>query len=703
MSNDTEDPTPDSASGPDDAEARVQVGFVAPEDLSDVVDDGKLLLGFDDFDIDDDVIGLVPAAAARKYEAVPLNLAGGQLLVAMIDPANADGIADLSEASGFDVAAVAADEDEVLNALLRLYPKDDEVSDDGDGEVDDGDGEVNDGPLDNSADPDLPDALDDVPDEESDEPEPDAESAYGSGGDVLPDEDVPAAAETDVDDVGPATQLELDGSAPEPEPTAAESAAVKLDDAPVEEKPPFPTWMPSAIESLLLVTPEPVTVRRLKDTFAAADEEVTLEEVKAAVDDLTARWNAPDRTVGHGLRIVDIGGGYTFYTAQPNARFIHQLRKERPTRLSKAALETLSIVAYRQPVTKPQMEEIRGVDCAGAVKSLMERGLVRVIGKADDVGRPLLYGTTKGFLAFFGIRSLHDLPTLRQLQELEGKDEPDALPAGDQGPVVVRDLFDPNEGGELVSDETRAESDRAMESLQRALGEAKHVDARVTAMTDPDAEIPENWRELAAEAERERREKEAQRKQEEFLQRAAKEAEEATAEAGAILEEVEQDPDYQEAAAEDDTAEPGGDDAELADSDDSDDTDAASDDAASAGSGEGDAKPDDSDEDDADEDDSDEDDSDEDDSDEDDSDEDDSDENDSDEDDSDEGAAASDDTEEGAPVDDTSEESSDDSSAESSLSSDDGAPIDDSDDGGAVDGDSDDDDSDDDDSNEEAG
>ncbi|MCP4502855.1 MAG: SMC-Scp complex subunit ScpB, partial [Deltaproteobacteria bacterium] len=416
------------------------------------------------------------------------------------------------------------------------------------------------------------------------------------------------------------------------------------------EPPPFPEWMPSAIESLLLVTQDPVSPRRMLETFVAAEEKVVLEEVKAAVRLLLERWSGERRGHGNGLRIVDVGGAYTFYSVSENARFIHQLRKERPLRLSRAALETLSIVAYRQPVTKPQMEEVRGVDCGGAVKNLMERNLVRVIGKADDVGRPLLYGTTKGFLAFFGIRSLHDLPTLRQLQELEGSDEPEALKSGDQGAVVVRDLFAPVEDGEFVSKDTKAESDKAMKALENALGEAKFVDAKVTALTQEDGEIPEDWREKAAAAETKRQEELALAKEVE-KQDAAQEAKEADVgqdakemaedalfEAQAILDAVEGDPDLDE-EDEGDVKEPGETrapidvdklDALLDDEDDSDEDDALRDD-----------EEDDSDEDDSDEDnafrDDDEDDSDEDDSDEDnalrDDDEDDSDEDDSDEDD----------------------------------------------------------------------
>ena len=87
-------------------------------------------------------------------------------------------------------------------------------------------------------------------------------------------------------------------------------------------------------------------------------------------------------------------------------------------RLSRAALETLAIIAYRQPLTRPEVDDLRGVDCGGVLKLLLERGLVKIIGKKDEPGRPLLYGTTSAFLELFGLKSLRDLPTLRQFTEL---------------------------------------------------------------------------------------------------------------------------------------------------------------------------------------------------------------------------------------------------------------------------------------------
>jgi segregation and condensation protein B len=97
---------------------------------------------------------------------------------------------------------------------------------------------------------------------------------------------------------------------------------------------------------------------------------------------------------------------------------VRDLRKERPVRLSRAQVETLAIIAYRQPVTRPEIDDVRGVDSGPVLKLLLERDLVRILGKRDEVGRPIIYGTTPGFLEFFGLNSLKDLPTLKEFTEL---------------------------------------------------------------------------------------------------------------------------------------------------------------------------------------------------------------------------------------------------------------------------------------------
>jgi segregation and condensation protein B len=241
-------------------------------------------------------------------------------------------------------------------------------------------------------------------------------------------------------------------------------------------------WVFGAIEALCFVSADPISPARVKEVLTAelpllegkADmAPPTTADVKAIFVELLERWSDPTRLVGQGFRMVEIDGGLTYRTAATQARFVRRMQMGKPQKLSRAALETLAVVAYRQPVTKPQIEEVRGVDCSGSLKALLDKKLVRILGKAEDVGRPLLYGTSKTFLDFFNLQSLNDLPTLKQLQELDGTG-PVVVEGDDNGPAMVMDLFD-KDGPGLISDETETESADALDALERALGEAKKV------------------------------------------------------------------------------------------------------------------------------------------------------------------------------------------------------------------------------------
>jgi segregation and condensation protein B len=153
---------------------------------------------------------------------------------------------------------------------------------------------------------------------------------------------------------------------------------------------------------------------------------------KAALAGLRSRWqHAPQ---GCGFNLVEVAEGLTF---RSNARFagaLLALRDDKPQRLSRPAMETLAIVAYRQPVTKPEADHIRGVDCGGTIKMLLDRNLLRIVGKKDEPGRPLLYGTTPEFLSFFNLRDVDELPSLRTFEEVYDDSEDalrdlDALPS----------------------------------------------------------------------------------------------------------------------------------------------------------------------------------------------------------------------------------------------------------------------------------
>ena len=166
----------------------------------------------------------------------------------------------------------------------------------------------------------------------------------------------------------------------------------------------------SIIESLIFAADEPITIQTIETLFQ--DTEVAKEALREILSELIKEYDAsPSR----GIRIAEVAGGYQFRTKPENAPWIQKLNLPKPTHLSQAAIETLAIIAYRQPVMKSEIESIRGVDCSGVLRTLLEKGLIRIVGRSNEVGMPLLYGTTKTFLSTFGLSSLSDLPPLESV------------------------------------------------------------------------------------------------------------------------------------------------------------------------------------------------------------------------------------------------------------------------------------------------
>ena len=185
------------------------------------------------------------------------------------------------------------------------------------------------------------------------------------------------------------------------------------------------------LEALLFVSHEPIPVDRLVTVLGS----IPRAEVKQALQRLREDF---DRD-GRGLQVVELAGGYQVVTRPDYAPWIKRLEKAKSVpKLSRSALETLSIIAYKQPVIRPEIEEIRGVETAGVLRTLLERKLVRIVGRKEAPGRPILYGTTKFFLQHFGLRDLADLPPLREVKEL-GPSEQAWLPVGDGGLEVSGD------------------------------------------------------------------------------------------------------------------------------------------------------------------------------------------------------------------------------------------------------------------------
>jgi len=158
----------------------------------------------------------------------------------------------------------------------------------------------------------------------------------------------------------------------------------------------------AVVEALLFASDAPLELERIQEVLA-----VDREEALAVVSALMAQYATP----GRGLAVVEVAGGYRICTRPELAPWLLQLRRAQArVRLSRAALETLAIVAYRQPIARPEIEQLRGVNAEGVLAHLLERRLIRVVGRKETPGRPLLYGTTREFLLHFGLRDLAELP-----------------------------------------------------------------------------------------------------------------------------------------------------------------------------------------------------------------------------------------------------------------------------------------------------
>ncbi|HSK03685.1 MAG TPA: SMC-Scp complex subunit ScpB, partial [Kofleriaceae bacterium] len=162
------------------------------------------------------------------------------------------------------------------------------------------------------------------------------------------------------------------------------------------------------VEALVFASDKPLTVARLRQLTRVSDT----KRLEQALADITEDFRE------RGVILQQVSGGYQFRTRTQFSAWVQQLIAGRPVRLSRAQLETLAIIAYRQPITRPEIDEIRGVDSTATLKLLIDRALIRILGKKEEVGRPMLYGTTKEFLDFFSLGDLRELPTLREYSEL---------------------------------------------------------------------------------------------------------------------------------------------------------------------------------------------------------------------------------------------------------------------------------------------
>src|SRR5271155_3631738 len=190
-------------------------------------------------------------------------------------------------------------------------------------------------------------------------------------------------------------------------------------------------YVKNVIEAALLAAGRPLSMDELVGVFDERDESSS-EEVRAALAALTAEYET------RGLELLEVASGYRIQIRAAVAQPVSRLWQERPAKYSRAMLETLALIAYRQPITRGEIEQIRGVAVnPNIIKTLLERSWIRVIGHRDVPGRPELLGTTRDFLDYFGLQKLDDLPTLAQLKELEDLRVQLSLPGAE--PQVLTD------------------------------------------------------------------------------------------------------------------------------------------------------------------------------------------------------------------------------------------------------------------------
>jgi segregation and condensation protein B len=300
-----------------------------------------------------------------------------------------------------------------------------------------------------------------------------------------------AAAHAALDDRDP-TDAELD--AIEAEGSASDTVEAAADsDGELEGESPEGATLPVAaagmdaaelkqlVEALVFASDKPVTVQRLRQLTRVADTkrlEATLVELQGDYAD-------------RGLILTSVSGGWQFRTQPRFSTWVQQLIAGRPVRLSRAQLETLAIVAYRQPITRPEIDDIRGVDSSATLKLLLDRQLIRVLGKKEEVGRPMLYGTTKEFLDFFSLGDLRELPTLREYSELSDESrrvmsdrlgiDPDSVDArGDNiAPAAQVEHTSPLDSGAIDGSDIIEASEAALEANEDAV---EATDAAVDAV-----------------------------------------------------------------------------------------------------------------------------------------------------------------------------------------------------------------------------
>jgi segregation and condensation protein B len=229
------------------------------------------------------------------------------------------------------------------------------------------------------------------------------------------------------------------------------------------------------IEALLLASETPLSIERIRDVLP----DIEKKKIQQIIEELIQDYETQKR----GFMPQAVAGGYQFRTRADFAPWIRKLRGSRASAISPAALETLAVIAYRQPIVKAEIDKIRGVDVSGALKGLLEKKLVRIMGRKDVPGKPIIYGTTKKFLEVFNLNDLSELPTLRELKDLEQQRIDHLLRDQDIGP-------DDLQGPETISHDATQESQAAGEMQDPLSWQADPV-IQKKAANDTEEQYPE--------------------------------------------------------------------------------------------------------------------------------------------------------------------------------------------------------------------
>jgi segregation and condensation protein B len=194
------------------------------------------------------------------------------------------------------------------------------------------------------------------------------------------------------------------------------------------------TELKPILEALIFASDIPLTVDKIKQTL----ESVSKKEIDEAIGELQNEYQEQNRS----FQIREVANGYQFRTLPAFSPWLKKLKKTKPFRLTQPTLETLAIIAYRQPITKMEIEKIRGVDSGGIMKTLLEKKLITIAGKKDVPGKPFLFATTKTFLEVFGLENLSSLPTLKDIEDLDNTQLPTPVREPDMFDTIEYDMTD---------------------------------------------------------------------------------------------------------------------------------------------------------------------------------------------------------------------------------------------------------------------